>query len=92
MVIDQISNASVYLPLGPRIARALDYLRHTDLAGVAPGRYDLDGSDVYALVSEYVSKRPEEGRWEAHRRYIDLQSVDQRNGADRLRAIGPPRR
>jgi YhcH/YjgK/YiaL family protein len=75
MVIDQITNSPVYRSLGPRIARALDFLQQTDLASLEPGRHELDGDLIYALVSEYVSKRPEEGRWEAHRRYIDLQCV-----------------
>jgi len=75
VVIDQITNARLYHPLGLRIARALDFLQHTDLAGLELGRHELVGDDIYALVSEYVSKRPGEGRWEAHRRYIDLQCV-----------------
>jgi len=75
VVIDLISNASLYLPLGPGIARALEFLQRTDLAALEPGRYPLDGDRVYALASEYRSKQLEEGRWEAHRRYIDLQCV-----------------
>lgn len=75
MVIDLISNASLYRPLGPGIARALEFLQRTDLAALEPGRHPLDGDRVYALVSEYLSKRPEEGRWEAHRRFVDLQCV-----------------
>jgi YhcH/YjgK/YiaL family protein len=75
MVIDQLSNAHLYGPLGPRIARALDFVSHTDLASLEPGRLELDGDRIYALASEYVSKPQEEGRWEAHRRYIDLQCV-----------------
>jgi YhcH/YjgK/YiaL family protein len=75
MVIDRIANAHLYRPLGPQITRALDFIRDTELASLEPGRHAIDGDDVYALVSEYPSKRPEEGRWEAHRRYLDLQSV-----------------
>lgn len=75
MVIDLISNASLYLPLGPGIARALEFLQRTDLAALEPGRHPLDGDHVYTLVSEYLSKRPEDGRWEAHRRFVDLQCV-----------------
>jgi YhcH/YjgK/YiaL family protein len=75
MVIDQIVNAELYLPLGPRIARALEFLRHTDLTSLEPGRHELDGDRLYALVSEYMSKPVQDGRWEAHRRYIDLQCV-----------------
>lgn len=82
MVIDQIANVHLYQRLGPWIARALDFIRDTDLASLEPGRLDLDGDRVYALVSGYVSKRQEEGRWEAHRRYIDLQCVV--SGSERI--------
>lgn len=75
MVIDQLANAHHYRPLGPRIARVLDFLLNTDPSGLELGRHEIEGDNVYALVSEYVSKRQEEGRWEAHRRYIDLQCV-----------------
>ncbi len=75
MVIDQLANARLYRALGPRITRALDLLLGTDLTTLELRRYEIDGDAVYALVSEYRSKRQEEGRWEAHRRYIDLQCV-----------------
>ncbi len=75
MVIDLISNASLYRPLGPGIARSLEFLQRTDLAALEPGRHPLDGDRVHSLVSEYLSKRPEDGRWEAHRRFIDVQCV-----------------
>ena len=38
-------------------------------------RVDLQGDDVFALVQRYRTKSPEEGFWEAHRRYIDVQCV-----------------
>ena len=73
MIIDRIDNAPLYVGLGKRIAAALEYLRQTDFARLAPGRYDLDGDNVYALVQEYTTKPRDKGRWEAHRRYIDVQ-------------------
>jgi YhcH/YjgK/YiaL family protein len=82
VVIDQIANAYLYLALGSRIGRALEFLRHTDLASLEPGRHELDGDRIYALVSEYVSKRPDYDRWEAHRRYIDLQCLA--SGTERI--------
>jgi YhcH/YjgK/YiaL family protein len=75
VVIDQLANAHLHRPLGPRITRALDFLLSTDPTRLELGRHDIDGDNVYALVSEYRPKRQEEGRWEAHRRYIDLQCV-----------------
>ncbi|KOH46697.1 YhcH/YjgK/YiaL family protein [Sunxiuqinia dokdonensis] len=44
-----------------------------DLKSLDPGKYPLLGDQVFATVSEYSTKTPEEARWEAHRKYIDLQ-------------------
>lgn len=75
MIIDTVDNGSLYAGLGPRIARALAWVRETDLAALAPGRHDIEADQVYALVSEYTTKLPDQGRWEAHRRYLDLQCL-----------------
>ena len=75
MVIDQLQNASQYYGLGGRIEQALRYLQSTDFSQVAPGRYELDGANLFALVQEYDSKPKEKGFWEAHRQYMDVQYV-----------------
>ena len=75
MVCDLLANAHLYAALGTRIARGLQFLAETDLASLAPGRHELDGKRLFALVSDYTPKPPAEGRWEAHRRYLDLQYV-----------------
>jgi len=75
VVSDRLANAHLYTALGTRIAQGLQFLAGTDLATLAPGRHELDGTRLYALVSDYTPKPPAEGRWEAHRRYLDLQYV-----------------
>ena len=75
MVTDVLANAGIYAALGPRIARGLQFLAETDLKGLAPGRHELDGATLFALVSDYVPKPPSQGKWEAHRRYLDLQYI-----------------
>lgn len=75
MIVDVIDNARLYAGVGPRIARALEWMRQTDLGALAPGRVEIDGDRLFALVSDYTSKPRAEGRWEAHRRYLDLQVV-----------------
>jgi YhcH/YjgK/YiaL family protein len=82
MVVDSLGNAKIYRPLGARIAAALDYLQRTDFSGLPAGRQELDGDNMFALVQDYTSKREGEGRWEHHRRYIDLQYVA--SGIERL--------
>ena len=75
MVIDHIQNTTLYSGLSPEIRSALDYLSKTDFEGMEPGRYDIDGDKVFALVQKYDPVPREKGMWEAHRRYIDLQYV-----------------
>lgn len=75
MIIDQIKNASFYFGMSERLTTALRYLQNTDLSSIEPGRYEIDGSNVYALVQQYETRLKEKGFWEAHRRYIDVQSV-----------------
>jgi YhcH/YjgK/YiaL family protein len=77
MIIDRISNAHLYEHLSPRIKRAFEYLRRTDLVSLSPGRYAIDDDRLYVMVSQYETKPKPQGVWEAHRRYIDLQVVVQ---------------
>jgi biofilm protein TabA len=73
MIADLLTNAGLYAVLGPGIARGLRFLAETDLASLAPGKHELDGKRLFALVSDAAPKRFAECRWEAHRHYIDLQ-------------------
>jgi biofilm protein TabA len=77
MIYDNITNSGQYAGLGPRFKQAFEYLQKTDLSALAVGRYELDGKNLYVLVQEYASKLKEQGKWEAHRRYIDLQYIHQ---------------
>ena len=73
MVIDMLEHNALYSGLGAGIAKALDYLSKTDFTELDPGKYEIDGGNVFALVSEYSTKPRQEGKWEAHRKYIDVQ-------------------
>jgi YhcH/YjgK/YiaL family protein len=86
MIIDQLCNVqSGFYPhflssadpsgLMQRLAKGFDFLQTADLLNAAPGRVDIDGDSVFALVQEYNTKPLEQGFWEAHRKYIDIQYV-----------------
>jgi biofilm protein TabA len=55
--------------------KAFTFLKNNDLKKLELKRYEIDGSDVYAPVSEYMTKNEEDARYEAHIKYIDLQYV-----------------
>ncbi len=82
MILDRLDNAVFYRSLGPRIAAALDYLRGTDFSALADGRHELDGDRLLAMVQRYRTKPLVKARWEAHRRYLDIQYVVQ--GEERI--------
>jgi YhcH/YjgK/YiaL family protein len=82
MIIDTIANARQYAGLGERIARALSLLAGEDFRGRDPGRHDVDGTVLYYMVQSYTTKPREEGRWESHRKYIDVQFVAE--GVERI--------
>ncbi|RPJ36742.1 MAG: DUF386 domain-containing protein [Deltaproteobacteria bacterium] len=75
MVIDHLKNAPLYSGVHPRMADAFRYLQKTDFSKVEPGRYEIDGASLFALIQHYDPKPRERARWEAHRKYIDVQYV-----------------
>ena len=75
MILDRIENAALYYRLGDRIEAALMALQTSELLRAEPGRYELQGTDLFALPQRYSTKPREQGRWEAHRKYIDVQYV-----------------
>ena len=75
MIIDQLKNSSLYFDISKNIGAALRYLRDTDLSNIKPGRYEIDGSNIYAMKQKYETKLKENGIWEAHRHYIDVQFI-----------------
>jgi YhcH/YjgK/YiaL family protein len=57
------------------LERAFEYLARTDLSALPLGRTDIDGSDVFVMLSEAETRPSEQVKFEAHRRYIDIQLV-----------------
>jgi len=55
--------------------KAFDFLKNTDLDKLKPGKYVLDGENVFVSVTEGPTKILEDSKWEAHHKYIDIQYV-----------------
>ncbi|MFN8411951.1 MAG: YhcH/YjgK/YiaL family protein [Anaerolineales bacterium] len=77
MIIDHIEHAQLYYSVHPRFKQAFEYFNQIDINTIPVGRYEIDGETMYALVQEYNTKLKEQGFWESHRRYIDLQYMVQ---------------
>ena len=73
--INQATLAEHYHRNPERWEQAFRFLASTDLLALPKGRHELDGTNLYASVDEYLSREPEECRLEAHRKYADIQYV-----------------
>jgi YhcH/YjgK/YiaL family protein len=59
----------------PELWKAVFGFMTKDLSALEVGKYPIVDGQVTAIVSEYNSKEPEDAKWEAHRKFIDLQYV-----------------
>lgn len=72
MIYDRFDNLTLYAEPGTPLHKALVYAR--DVAADEPdGRIEIDGERLYASVASYETGGRDERRFEAHRRYIDVQ-------------------
>jgi len=72
MILDRLPHASLYSALHPLFAEGFAFI--AGQAGRAPGRYPLAGG-AYAMVQEYDSQPVGAEKFEAHRRFIDIQYI-----------------
>lgn len=75
MILDSTAKIGNYAPLHPGISKIAEFLDNPDWAKYTPGRYEIDGENLFFLVSEYSTKEFSPDSWEAHRKYIDIQTV-----------------
>ncbi len=73
MIYDKLENVGLYSGLGDRILAGLALLGSKTVQQAKPGRYEVDGDNLFYIVDQYDTKPQAEGRFEAHRKYIDIQ-------------------
>lgn len=66
--------AESYFKFKDRWDMAFQFLKSNDLQNLS-GRHNLDGNNVYVMVSDYNSKDKSETRYEVHKKYVDIQYV-----------------
>ena len=73
MIIDRMDNAADYNYLGKNFTTAFKWLASTDLKSLAIGKIEIDGANAYAMIQENDPKPASAGKWEAHKKYADIQ-------------------
>lgn len=79
MIFDKIENANLYKSLNTRIAKALTYIQSTNFSNLSPGKYEIEGENIFAIISEYFTKDEDNKLLEAHCKYLDIQYMAEGN-------------
>jgi YhcH/YjgK/YiaL family protein len=93
MILDRIENAERYSSLNPAFAAAFKFLRQKGVESLSPGRHEIDGQRLYAVVVKDKGRRREEAKLETHRKYVDIQFVvsgTEEMGWKALKSCGKP--
>ena len=56
-----------------RLKKGLKVLAETDWTTWELGRHEIDGTDIFVLITSYKTKTEEEAVLEGHKKYLDIQ-------------------
>ena len=73
MIFDKMENLSLYAPLFSGSEAVVRFLAEAMVKTPAPGKYELDGKNVYVNIQEYAPRCFNPDKLEYHRKYIDIQ-------------------
>lgn len=74
MIKDSIKNYLTY-NLDENLNAGLKYLAQTDFSSMENGKYEILKDKVFAIVQDYNTKHENIAKFEAHRKYIDIQYI-----------------
>ncbi len=75
MIVTDLNHIDRQVSMTPAMRRAIDFLRRRDIHQLADGRVEIDGDRVFAIVQRYETGKADAPKFEAHRKYIDVQFI-----------------
>lgn len=75
MIKNSLKYTKIYYNLSEKIKLGLEFLEKNDLNSMENGKYEILNDDVFINIQDYTSKPETDGKWEAHRKYIDIQVI-----------------
>jgi biofilm protein TabA len=73
--INRKAFAISYFKNKERWDKAFLFLKSSNLSKLEIKRHDIDGDNLFALVTDYLTKNEADAKFEAHQKYIDIQYV-----------------
>lgn len=75
MIIDKVVNMANYAGISEPLDKAINYIQTTDLAALPPGRHEIDGDAIFAVVLTVQTRARQNCKWESHKQYIEIPVV-----------------
>jgi YhcH/YjgK/YiaL family protein len=77
MIITNVNSKDLksFQSVHPRFKKAFEFIEMAVKEDLADGNYEIDGKDIYAFISSYKTKTEREAKFEAHKKYIDIQCI-----------------
>ena len=77
MILDDLNNINKYVAIHPSFEKAFTYLTSTNFEDIKPGKYEIEGEQIFALVvsEDGVAMLDSTAQFECHNTYIDIQYV-----------------
>ena len=73
MIIDKIENLKNYAQVNPLFPKVVEFIQQHDLNAMEPGKYEIEGKDLFVNIQMAKGKTPDEAVIETHNKMIDIQ-------------------
>lgn len=76
MILGHIKNFALEKDFfSPRLQKGFEFLQTADFTNLAEGKMDIDGENIFAIISQYQPEPKEARQPESHGKYIDIQYI-----------------
>ena len=73
MIIDKIENLKIYAQVNPLFPKVVEFIQQHDLNALEPGKYEIEGKDLFVNIQMAKGRTPEAAVIETHNKMIDVQ-------------------
>lgn len=73
MIIDDLKNLKNYESVNPLFVKVIEFLKNNDLKAMEPGKYEIEGKDLFLNLTVAKGKTPDQAVLETHDKMIDIQ-------------------
>lgn len=73
MIIDKLENLKNYASVNPLFPKVVEFLQQNDIYAMEPGKYEIQGKDLFVNIQMAKGKTPDEAVIETHNKMIDIQ-------------------